>query len=51
VGVVVLVSPAGGCPYQDTWFCLFEFPPLSLLDLMMVTTQRIVGSLAARYGL
>jgi hypothetical protein len=45
VSVLVRVAGGGGGPgqagragpYQDTWFWLFEFPALSLLDLMMVT--------------
>ena len=42
-GALVLVSggcgdpgqPGRGCPYQDAWFRLFEFPALSLLDLVV----------------
>src|ERR1700677_1914583 len=46
-GVLVLVAggggdpgqPGRGCPYQDAGFRLFEFPALSLLDLVVPAAQ------------
>jgi hypothetical protein len=35
-------------PYQDAGFWLYEFPPLSLLNLMMMAAQGNVVALAVR---